>query len=72
MVKNFEGRKVHIERLWVLYILVPSLVYHFHNEVFSRRVRRFVEGTVIFLGFVVSFCLVEFYSRCIPVDCVIV
>ena len=46
VVKEFEDRDVRIERVWVLYLIVPSLVDNFHNEVFARCVRRFVEGTV--------------------------
>ena len=72
VVKESEGCDVRIKCVRVLYLLLPSLVDNFHNEVFARRVRRFVEGMVISLGFVFPFCLMEFCSRYIPVNCVIV
>ena len=31
VVKEFEDRDVRIERVWVLYLIVPSLVDNFHN-----------------------------------------
>ena len=70
--KEFEGRDVCIERVQVLYLLVPSLVDHFHDKVFVRHVRRFLEGTVNLIGFLFSFGLMDFCSRCVPVNCVIV
>ena len=56
----------------VLELLVPCLVEDFRDEVLACRVCRFVEGTVILPGFLFSFGLVEFCSRCVPVNCVIV
>ena len=72
MVKDFEGCDVCIERVRVLKLLVPSLVDHLHYEVLARRVRRFLEGTVIFPGFMLSFSMMDFCSSCVPVDFVIV
>ena len=72
VVKEFECHNVRIERVRVLYLLVPSIVDNFHNEVFAHRVRRFVEGTVVPLGLVIPFFLTEFCPSCIPVDCVII
>ena len=72
MVKEFQGRDIHIKRIWVLELLVPCLVNEFNDEVLACRVCRFVESMVIFTGFKFSFGLVEFCYRRVPVNCIII
>ena len=72
MVKDFEGRDVRIKLIRALELLVPCLVHDFHDEVLAGHIRRFVERTVILPVFVFSFGLVEFCTRNVPINCVIV
>ena len=72
MVKYFEVRDVCIKRIRVLELLVPRLVNDFHDEVLAGRIGRFVERTVVSLVFIFSLGSVNFSSRCVLVNCVIV
>ena len=72
MVKDFEVRDVFIKRIQVLELLVPCLAHYFRDEVLAGRIFRSVERTVISLGFVFSFGLVNLCSRRALVNCVIV
>ena len=72
MVKEFEGRDVWIERIWVLEFLLPCIVDDFHDEVLAGRICCFVERAIISPGFIFSFSSVNFCSRCVLVNCVTV
>ena len=72
MVKEFEGRDVCIKRIRVVKLLVPRLIDNFHDELLAGRIGRFVERTVISIGFMFSLSSVKFSSCCILVNYVIV
>ena len=72
MVNKFEGRDVCVKRIWVLEILVPRLIDDFRDEVLAGSIGRFLDRTVIYLGFIFYLGLVNFSSRCVLINCVVV
>ena len=62
VVKEFEGNDICIKFVGVLALLLQRLVDNFHNEVFSRRVSRFVEGTVVSICLLLPYHLMDFHS----------
>ena len=72
MVKEFEVRDVSIKRIQVLELLVLCLVHYLHAEFLAEPIRRFVERTVIYIGFMFSFVLENFSYCCVLVNFFIV
>ena len=72
MIKDFEGCDICIKHIRVLEIVLPRLINYFHYGVLAGCIVRFLEGTVISLGFMFSLGLVKFSSRRVLVNCVIV
>ena len=72
MVNKFEGRDVCVKRIWFLELLVPRLIDDFRDEVLAGSIGRFLDRTVIYLGFIFYLGSVNFSSRCVLINCVVV
>ena len=72
MVEDFEGRDISVKRIRVLELLVPRLVDNLNDEFIAWIIGRFVEYTFILLGFMFSLISVNFSSRSVLVNCVVV
>ena len=72
MVDEFEGRDIGVESVRALELLVPCFFNNGHDEVSAGNIGRLVELTVISSCFWFSFCLMNFCSCGVLVNCVIV